>query len=371
MQSRYSNALQAWYGREPGFRSIPGLANHVTGVVKTYRLTYEPVEVQHALFDKSRTQNQWVIDSKFLREIVEYFGPTAEQLDIYTDNGKAVFTSFTTKVTNGKGAQTPKAVYEYIKSNVYLEILKQPVHTSVAIDIKDFESCSVKEKLHVAISVKDFKAIIMHADTLKTVITARYTRPCRPLQLSYGSNGMVCEFTLMTRGEAGDVDVASNYDTRELSARPYTRLTQTPPVNNEGSGAMAVPEAHPRNEAVEQPIRARVVEETPQSVPSGTSTSLGHNSLFVPIDDDRQWDEPQYEDEQEEDVLGWDANMDHVRQLRPSHSAWVMRLTFPRRLCGLVWVVRFKTVLSRPWNRINAMMKPTLRPFLPRREYPK
>ncbi|EEP77367.1 predicted protein [Uncinocarpus reesii 1704] len=73
------------------------------GVVKTYKLIYEPVEVQHAVFDKSKAQNQWVIDSKFLRGIVEYFGPTAEQLDMFTDNGKAVFTSFTTKVANGKG----------------------------------------------------------------------------------------------------------------------------------------------------------------------------------------------------------------------------------------------------------------------------
>lgn len=74
------------------------------GVVKSYKLTYEPVNVQHALFDQSRTQNQWRVESKLLREIIDYFSPSAEQLDMYPDGGKAVFTSFTNKITDGKGS---------------------------------------------------------------------------------------------------------------------------------------------------------------------------------------------------------------------------------------------------------------------------
>jgi cell cycle checkpoint control protein RAD9A len=66
-------------------------------------LTYEAVEVQHALFDKSKTQNEWSIESKFLREIIDHFGPTAEQLDLHSENSRALFTSFTQKVANGKG----------------------------------------------------------------------------------------------------------------------------------------------------------------------------------------------------------------------------------------------------------------------------
>jgi len=66
-------------------------------------LTYESATVQHAVFDRTKTKNQWAIESKFLREIIEHFSPSAEQLDIYSENGKAIFTSFTTKVTDGKG----------------------------------------------------------------------------------------------------------------------------------------------------------------------------------------------------------------------------------------------------------------------------
>jgi cell cycle checkpoint control protein RAD9A len=76
-----------------------------TGVVKTYKLTYEAVTVQHALFDRAMTQNQWTLDSRLLREIIEHFAPSAEQLDLSSENGRAVFTSFTTKITNGKGVQ--------------------------------------------------------------------------------------------------------------------------------------------------------------------------------------------------------------------------------------------------------------------------
>lgn len=75
----------------------------ISGVLKTYKLTYEPADIQHALFDKSGAQNRWVVDSKLLREILEHFGRSAEHLDIYPEDGRAVFTSFTEKVMAGTG----------------------------------------------------------------------------------------------------------------------------------------------------------------------------------------------------------------------------------------------------------------------------
>jgi cell cycle checkpoint control protein RAD9A len=59
--------------------------------------------VVHAIFDKKRTQNTWGIQSKLLREFIEYFGPRTEQLDIFAENGRATFTSYTEKITDGKG----------------------------------------------------------------------------------------------------------------------------------------------------------------------------------------------------------------------------------------------------------------------------
>ena len=72
-------------------------------MLKTYKLTYESVEVMHALFDKGAAANRWRISSKPLKEFIEHFGPRTEQLDIYQENGRAIFTSYTEKIVDGKG----------------------------------------------------------------------------------------------------------------------------------------------------------------------------------------------------------------------------------------------------------------------------
>ena len=84
------------------------------GVIKLYKLTYEPVHVQHAIFDRSKTTNEWSIQPKYLKEITDHFGPSAEQLDIYSEHGKTVFTSFTTKSSDGKGDATGLIVNAYV-----------------------------------------------------------------------------------------------------------------------------------------------------------------------------------------------------------------------------------------------------------------
>ncbi|OJD20211.1 hypothetical protein ACJ73_08455 [Blastomyces percursus] len=262
------------------------------GVVKTYKLTYEAAEIQHALFDKSKTENQWGIDSKYLREIIDHFGHTAEQLDISSENNRVVFTSFTTKVADGK------------------EILKQPVHTSVAIDTKDFDHFSVEDRLHVAINVKDFKAIVVHAHSLNGSVVARYTRPCRPMQVSYEVGGMTCEFTLMTRGEAGETSSASINRNRELSARPYPRSTTVNSREATANPPLEIPESAPRVHSLRPPQQTGAREETqPNVLPHPPHAPVPFESLFVPADDDRRWDEQKYGDE-EEDTLGWDTHMD-------------------------------------------------------------
>lgn len=73
------------------------------GVIKSYKLTYEPAAIQHAVFDKSKATSAWTADPRFLKQVIEHFSLSAEQLDMYSDSGRAVFTSFTTKVTDGKG----------------------------------------------------------------------------------------------------------------------------------------------------------------------------------------------------------------------------------------------------------------------------
>lgn len=77
------------------------------GIVKTYKLTYESVEVMHAVFDKASVSNTFTISASVLKDFIEYFEPKAEQLDIYSENGRATFTSYTEKIMEGKGSWCP------------------------------------------------------------------------------------------------------------------------------------------------------------------------------------------------------------------------------------------------------------------------
>ena len=190
------------------------------GVLKTYKLTYEEVDVMHALFDRDLARNKWCIKSRLLREYMEHFGPKAEQLDISSENGRVAFTSFTEKLMDGKGLFLPfffsggRGLTDPVAR--ILEILKQPLQTSVAIDTADFEMFAAEDELHIAVSLKDFKAIVTHADSMHSQLWAHYSDPGRPLQAVYDLDGMTCEFTLMTLG-----------DTR--SSQGFTAITRIQP----------------------------------------------------------------------------------------------------------------------------------------------
>lgn len=75
----------------------------LSGVKKTYRLTYESMEIVYAVFDKNTAKNRWKINTQVLKSFVEYFGSKTVQLDMYYENGRFSFTSYTEKITNGKG----------------------------------------------------------------------------------------------------------------------------------------------------------------------------------------------------------------------------------------------------------------------------
>ncbi|XHG02437.1 hypothetical protein AWENTII_005788 [Aspergillus wentii] len=271
------------------------------GVIKSYKLTYEAATVQHAIFDRTRTTNQWSIESRFLKEITDHFSASAELLDIYSEGDKAIFTSFTTKITDGK------------------EILKQPIHTSVAIDKRDFDDFLAGDNLHVAINLKDFKAVIAHADTVNARITARYTVPCRPMQLAYDFEGVRTEYTLMTRGESDNNTPNSSRPTiPQLSARQTpapvsARVSQANTSTSSNSRQMPPPRSRSARPLTGTPaVRVPETNVEPQQPPAA---SINFDSLFVPADDDGQWDVPN-DEEEAEDMLGWDATADQVRCFR-------------------------------------------------------
>ncbi|KAL8785282.1 MAG: hypothetical protein Q9195_008701 [Heterodermia aff. obscurata] len=292
------------------------------GVIKTYKLTFEPVEVIHALFNKNNARNQWKIGSNVLRTFIEYFGVGTELLEIYSEEGRVTLTSYTEKVMNN------------------MDILKYPLRTSIAIDTLDFEEFIVEEKLRIGITVKDFKAIVTHAERLKTSVSAMYSHPTMPMQLAYDEHGMLCEFTLVTLGEyrAGSVTPApvdtrslprtaseqqrSQQTSRQPSPGPSDSSSRQPSTHAQTSKQRASVDMAPPLEPASRSFVKDVERQQPlRPAPPPPKASLDPEPLFLQSDyeeTERVWGERSYEDEQ--DVLGWNPHANRESFSQSFHS---------------------------------------------------
>lgn len=189
-----------------------------------------------------------------------------------------------------------------------------PLQTSITVDNLDFEDFTVQEQLHIGISVKDFKAIVTHAETLQTSITALYNFPSRPMQLSYNEHGMQCEFTLMTIGDyRGGSETPAPAVVRHASPASATnqpsRQSTVPIPNRQKSTTMPPPTEPASRSFTREPQSQR----TQRPSPPPPKASLDSESLFLPADEDedRVWGERNYDDD--EDTLGWNASAKNVR----------------------------------------------------------
>ncbi|KAF1812988.1 DNA repair protein Rad9 [Eremomyces bilateralis CBS 781.70] len=252
------------------------------GITKTYRLTFEEAEVTFALFEKNEAKNCWVISSTMLKENTDFFGPRAEQLDICHENGKISFISFTEKIVNAKK-----------------EVLKHPLQTTIAINAPDFEECEVLEQLHITISVKEFRSVVAHAASLNVSLRATYSRPSRPLQFSYGLNGVKSQFILMTAGEYRGPQVQPTaQEPLSVLSRP-TNIT-VPITADNTMGAPPVPRMAQRKPNESNRALGRV------SPVKAKAVSQQNETLFV-RDDDEAWDPPNFDTEES---VRWDASGD-------------------------------------------------------------
>lgn len=272
-------------------------------MTKSYRLTYEPAEIMHALFDKTSASQGWRISSRVMREYIEYFGPKTEQLAICAEEGKVIFTSFTEKIQDGK------------------EVLKQPLETVITLHTDDFDDFHMQEKMQVTMSVKDFKAIVTHAETLHTTIAAKFSYPSRPLQFSYQNEGIHCAFTLMTTGDYRDASStpAPNF----VSTRSASRQTSmaAPPPQKRDTSEMPPPVRPASRAFQDKPPLSSQSQRKPLKPERSQLSAPEHDedSLFMPPgDDERTWDPANYENDEEEMMLGWDANNERISGPRPT-----------------------------------------------------
>lgn len=163
--------------------------------------------------------------------------------------------------------------------------------------------------MHVVISVKDFKAIVTHAETLRGSISAHFSFPTRPLQFSYQNFGIHSEFTLMTTGDYRGASSTPNpaFVTNRSSSRQQSLVAVAAPTRP--ASDMPPPPLPAANKPPSsQSQRPSLKESMRQAKPKVTETDP--ESLFMPVEDEQAWDPPNY-DEEEEEMLGWDATNEH------------------------------------------------------------
>ncbi|KAG7290704.1 hypothetical protein NEMBOFW57_000707 [Staphylotrichum longicolle] len=262
-----------------------------------------PCHPTHAKFNRDEAGNRWAISSRTLRQLMDHFGPGIELLDINTDDEARVvnFTCFTEKVQK-RGAVSNEAV------------LKKPLHTNIAVEMDEFDDVEVQDKLHIIISVKDFRAILQHAQMTSGALTTCYSNPGRPMKLSYNTDGVLCEFILMTVGEK-DAMTQKHKNPRASAAK--AAAPQLDSASHRGSSVVndhqqappgsASASKHPQQKT---PVRPRQPAFEIRPSPMPPPTTARSDSLFVDqAEDDEQW-EPVNPDEEEEGETGrleWNA----------------------------------------------------------------
>jgi cell cycle checkpoint control protein RAD9A len=286
-----------------------------------YRLPFEVSPPVKATFKEAEATNHWTIPSRTLRQLMDHFGPGIELLDIHTDDDQTVnFTCFTEKVAQGDGECL---LLLCLTSCLHTckEVLKKPLHTSIAVERDEFQRFEVTEDtLHIVISVKDFRAIMQHAAFLGSEVSAHYSRPSRPMQLQYETDGVKCEFLLMTVGERAAQGQKPN-KTRGNAKAPRPQQLDAAASRATSHAPTPAPQPTPARQDHMPSLRPSMVRPSQRPPPP----AFEDDSLFVPMDNDNQWEPVNLnEDEDEENArLEWDASARPVSPVdRPRITEW-------------------------------------------------
>ncbi|KAK7415709.1 hypothetical protein QQZ08_012266 [Neonectria magnoliae] len=273
------------------------------GLTSTHRLPFEVAVPVHAKFNRQDSPHHWRIASRTLRQLMDHFGPGIEFLDINTDGDRVNFTCFSEKTVSSD------------------TVLKKPLQTSIAVEVDEFDDIDVEDKLHIVISVKDFRAIVQHAGITGNDVSARYSVPSRPIQLSYSSDAISCEFLIMTIGERGSNPGQKTKKGRKNAAQnngPHleatSRRTSLAPSEALQPQPQPPPPSRPQQNPAPQLSTARAsasrigaFELRPSQRPPPPPT-MRSESLFV---EDEGWEPVRDDEDAEEDArLEWDHSVD-------------------------------------------------------------
>lgn len=195
----------------------------------------------------------------------------------------------------------------------------------------EFDDIDVAEKLHIIISVRDIRAILQHANWTSSELNAAYSRPGRPMKISYNGDGIICEFVLMTVDEKGTAAQKKGQSkSAAKAARPALNAAPNTPAaeanNRDREPNLPKEQQAPQANSMPPPARRSVAPRSSQfdirAPLAQPPPSLKSDSLFLPQpDEDEQWEplNPDEDDEEGENPrLEWDVSNEPVGHLGPS-----------------------------------------------------
>ena len=190
-------------------------------------------------------------------------------------------------------------------ADMQTEVLKQPLQTSITIDVLEFEDFTVEEELKIEISVKDFRAIVVHAETLRATINVLYSQPSHPMQLEYFEHGMHCRFVLATVGnDRGASATPAPIVSQATSTTPALRRDEPRPSARRDTRSNSLSILAPRAPPSRSFGQVSTSQRSSRPSPPPSRSIIDHQSLFVSEDEeDSRWAEKDYE--QDGDELGW------------------------------------------------------------------
>lgn len=205
-----------------------------------------------------------------MKNVTDHFAPRAEEITLTVEDGSLLLTSFTEGIRNDK------------------EILKQPVHTSVSIDAKEFLTMEVDEDIRVTFGLREFRAVVSLGDVLSTDLELFYGDSGRPMIVEFEKEGLIGEFVVATTADGNSTHAsapeisrrapAGRFQPRVFSQNPkITRTSRDPPESS------AMPAWHDSS----------VLEQSAYGRPSPTIqidqrdiSALSHHTTDVPVLDD-------------------------------------------------------------------------------------
>ncbi|KAK9720777.1 hypothetical protein K7432_003933 [Basidiobolus ranarum] len=184
------------------------------GIVKTYKLFYEPCEPLHALYSKADFRNRWVASPKVLAGWIFHFHHKLEEITLECEPNVIRMKSFT------------EEIQQITDENGKRDEFRRGLQTEIISESDEFDLYEVTGDAEMTFNLKEFKAIVSFAESMSTSVIAHFESGGKPLLLSAQlADAVFGEFVLATLTDHLSSQTNSGMTTSYRQSPAYTQPT--------------------------------------------------------------------------------------------------------------------------------------------------